>query len=149
MPYGIARGMLRALPLGGLIALAACGNWARVGTDPQPNPTQNLAAVLDESTIFRRIGRLAATGAIPFIGNVALLPGPADSVLAVLGVSLENRNLGFERQGDQGFVARYRVDLTFRRDSGATNRYVPAGASIVSPSTSKVAFPSSTTYSSS
>src|SRR5919204_5367988 len=39
--------------------------------------------------------------------------------------------------------------VAFRRDSGRTNTNVPAGASTVSPSTSKVAFPSSTTYSSS
>jgi GWxTD domain-containing protein len=48
---------------------------------------------------------------------MAFLPGPGDSSLAVLALSLENRALGFERQGTQGFVARYRVDISFRRDS--------------------------------
>jgi hypothetical protein len=39
--------------------------------------------------------------------------------------------------------------VAFRRDSGPTNTSVPGGASTTSPSTSKVAFPSSTMYSSS
>src|SRR6266540_839180 len=39
--------------------------------------------------------------------------------------------------------------VAFRRDSGRTDTNVPAGASNASPSTSKVAFPSSTMYSSS
>ena len=39
--------------------------------------------------------------------------------------------------------------VALRFDSGRTEMNVPAGASIVSPSTSKVAVPSSTTYTSS
>src|SRR5436190_12593324 len=39
--------------------------------------------------------------------------------------------------------------VAFRRDSGRTNTNVPGGVSTASPSTSKVAFPSRTMYSSS
>ena len=39
--------------------------------------------------------------------------------------------------------------VALRCDSGLTNTNVPAGASTVSPSISKVALPSSTTYNSS
>lgn len=117
MPLGIARGVRRTLPLCSLAILSACGSWTRVGTDTQPAPAQSLTSMLDQTGMFRRIGRLAATGSVPFIGNVALLPGSGDSVLAILALSLENRAFSFERQGDQGFVARYHVDIALVRDS--------------------------------
>lgn len=117
MSLGIARGVRRALPLAVLASTAACGSWTRVGTDTSPTPAQSVTSMLDATGMFRKIGRLAATGPIPFVGNVALLPAGGDSVLAVLALSMENRHLGFERQGDQGFTARYHVDITFARDS--------------------------------
>jgi len=117
MPYGIALGARRFALLPALVGLAACGSWTRVGTETAPRPAQTVTSMLDETGMFRQIGRLAATGAIPFVGNVALLPGSGDSVLAVLALSLQNRALGFERQGDQGFIARYHVDIAFTRDS--------------------------------
>lgn len=117
MSLGIARGARRVLPLVALIITAACGSWTRVGTDTSPPPAQSVTSMLDVTGMFRRIGRLAATGPVPFVGNVALLPAGGDSVLAVLALSMENRHLGFERQGDQGFVARYHVDITLARDS--------------------------------
>jgi GWxTD domain-containing protein len=116
MPYRVLGGARRSLPVVTLLALSACGSWTRVGEDDQPTPAQAVTSVLDETAVFRRIGRLAAGGAVPFIGNVAQLPGPGDSVLVLLALSLENRSLGFERQGTQGFAARYRVDLSFQRD---------------------------------
>ncbi|HEU4569296.1 MAG TPA: GWxTD domain-containing protein [Gemmatimonadales bacterium] len=106
----------RAVPCLAL-AVAACGGWSRIGSDTSPSPGQTLTAVLDETALFRRVGRLAADGPVPFVGDIALLPGPGDSVIGVLALSLENRALGFERQGDRGFVARYRVDIALRRDS--------------------------------
>ncbi len=115
MPHGVLRGTRRTLALLALLALPGCGSWTRVGTETQPTPSQTLTSVLDETAVFRRIGRLAVGGQVPFIGNVAILPAGGDSVLALLGLSLENRSLGFERQGTQGFTARYRVDITFQR----------------------------------
>ena len=117
MPFGIALGARRLVHLPLLAGLAACGSWTRVGTETAPRPAQSVTSMLDETGMFRQIGRLAATGAIPFVGNVALLPGSGDSVLAVLALSLQNRALSFERQGDQGFVARYHVDIALTRDS--------------------------------
>ena len=120
MPFAVRVRRRSTLPVLLLLpALAACGSWGRVGTEPAPSPTQNFTSVLDETAVFRRIGRLAAGGQVPFVGNVALLPGPGDSTLALLALSLENRALGFERAGPQGFAARYRVDLTFQREGAA------------------------------
>ena len=52
---------------------------------------------------------------MPFVGTVAFAAGPGDSVIAVLGLSLENRAFAFQREGNS-FVARYRVALSFKRD---------------------------------
>ena len=46
---------------------------------------------------------------------MAFAAGPADSVIGVLGLSLENRALAFQREGNV-FVARYRVSLSFKRE---------------------------------
>ena len=117
MQNATTQGAARALVIFALLGTLGCGSWTRAGTQGQPEPTQTLTAVLDETAVFQRIGRLAVGGPVPFVGAVAFLPGPADSTLAVLALSMENRALGFERQGTQGFVARYRVDISFRRDS--------------------------------
>lgn len=117
MQNDTSRGALRTLAFIALLGTSACGNWARAGTQEEPEPSQSLTAVLDETAVFQRIGRLAVNGPVPFVGSLAFLPGPGDSTLAVLALSLENRSLGFERQGTQGFIARYRVDISFRRDS--------------------------------
>jgi GWxTD domain-containing protein len=119
MPFAVQTRPRSTLPLLFLPALLACGSWSRVGTESAPTPAEHFTSVLDETAVFRRIGRLAAGGQVPFIGNVALLPGPGDSTLALLALSLENRALGFERAGAQGFAAHYRVDLTFQRDGAA------------------------------
>jgi GWxTD domain-containing protein len=46
---------------------------------------------------------------------VAFAAGPADSVIGLFGLSLENRALAFQREGNV-FVARYRVSLGFQRE---------------------------------
>src|SRR5882724_360378 len=51
------------------------------------------------------MGRLAAGEPLPFVGTVAFAAAPADSVVALLGLSLENRALAFQREGNV-FVAR-------------------------------------------
>ena len=46
---------------------------------------------------------------------MAFAAGPADSVIAVVGLSLENRALAFQREGNS-FIARYRVSLSLKRE---------------------------------
>ncbi|MBA3894889.1 MAG: GWxTD domain-containing protein [Gemmatimonadales bacterium] len=100
-------------------ALAAsafgCGSWKRVGSDEQPKPTETLTRLLNTTQFYQRLGRLAAGDPMPFVGTVAFAAGPADSVIAVLGLSLENRAFAFQREGNS-FVARYRVSLSFKRE---------------------------------
>jgi GWxTD domain-containing protein len=96
-------------------AALGCGNWKRVGTQSAPAPSDQLSALLNTAQFYQRLGRLAAGEPLPFVGTVAFAGAPADSVIAVLGLSLENRALAFQREGNV-FVARYRVTISFQRE---------------------------------
>lgn len=108
---------MRRLVLMAALAASAfgCGSWKRVGSDEQPKPTETLTRLLNTTQFYQRLGRLAAGDPMPFVGTVAFAAGPADSVIAVLGLSLENRAFAFQREGNS-FVARYRVSISFKRD---------------------------------
>ena len=108
--------MRRLVFMIGLAASATgCGSWKRVGSDEQPKPTETLTRLLNTTQFYQRLGRLAAGDPMPFVGTVAFAAGPADSVIAVIGLSLENRSFAFQREGNS-FVARYRVSLSFKRE---------------------------------
>ena len=108
---------MRGLVILALLCFAAvgCGSWHRVGTQDKPAPADQLTKVVDPSAFYQRLGRLAAGDPLPFVGTVAFAEGPKDSVITVLGLSLENRALSFQRDGNV-FVARYRVAISFQRE---------------------------------
>jgi GWxTD domain-containing protein len=110
---GVMRGLLAVVLLAG--AALDCGSWKRVGTQDAPTPADQLTKLVNVSAFYQRLGRLAAAEPLPFVGTVAFVAGPADSVITVLGLSLENRALAFQREGNL-FVARYRVSISFRRE---------------------------------
>jgi GWxTD domain-containing protein len=101
-----------------LLAAAAlhCGSWRRVGTQDSPAPADQLTQLVNAPAYYQRLGRLAAGDPMPFVGTVAFAAGPGDSVITVLGLSLENRALAFQRAGNL-FVARYRVSISFQREN--------------------------------
>lgn len=103
------------------LAVGGCGSWQRVGTSPGTSPEQSLTEVLDMASVYKRLGRLVAPGPVPFIGDVVYAAGPGDSTNAVVGISLENRALSFQREAGR-FVARYRVEIVFEPSSGAAIR---------------------------
>jgi GWxTD domain-containing protein len=107
------------LVLAVLFAAAAlgCGNWKRVGSQDGPAPADQLTQLMNISNFYQRLGRLAAAEPLPFVGTVAFAAGPADSVITALGLSLENRALAFQREGNL-FVARYRVTISFQPAAG-------------------------------
>ncbi|HEX7336366.1 MAG TPA: GWxTD domain-containing protein [Gemmatimonadales bacterium] len=107
---------MRRLVIAGLLAGAAlgCGNWKRVGSQDTPTPADQLSQLVNISGFYKRLGRLAAGDPLPFVGTVAFAAGPADSVITLIGLSLENRALAFQREGNL-FVARYRVSISFQR----------------------------------
>ena len=107
------RGLLAVVLLAG--AALDCGSWKRVGTKDAPTPADQLTKLVNVSAFYQKLGRLAAEEPLPFVGTVAFVAGPADSVITLLGLSLENRALAFQREGNL-FVARYRVSISFQRE---------------------------------
>ena len=98
--------------------LAGCGSWSRVGSEDERPAGEQLTDILDTRALYDRIGRLSGGEPLPFIGEVAFAANTGDSVQALLGLSLQNRALSFQREGD-GFVARYHVDVSFAPATGA------------------------------
>jgi GWxTD domain-containing protein len=97
-----------------LIGTASCGSWRRVGEDERAaSSSETLTRLFNVQAYYQSLGRLAAGEPLPFVGSVAFARGPGDSTIALLALSLENRALSFQREGN-GFVARYRVDLTLQ-----------------------------------
>jgi GWxTD domain-containing protein len=107
MRWFVTAGVLGAMAFG-------CGSWKRVGTQDTPSPADQLTHLVNIPQYYQRLGRLAAGEPLPFIGSVAFAAGPGDSVITLLGLSLENRALAFQRDGNL-FVARYRVSISFQR----------------------------------
>ena len=88
------RGLLVLTMLG---AAMGCGSWKRVGSKDAPAPADQFTQLINTSAVYQRLGRLAAGDPLPFVGTVAFVGGPADSVITVLGLSLENRAFAFQR----------------------------------------------------
>ena len=92
-----------------------CGSWKRVGTRDAPAPADQLSQLVNVTSFYQKMGRLAAGDPLPFVGAVAFAAGPGDSVITLIGLSLENRALAFQREGNL-FIARYRVSISFQRE---------------------------------
>ena len=97
------------------LALLGCGSWQRVGTERPPTPQETLTDLFDLRGVYARLGRLVGNPPLPFVATMATVAGPGDSAVAVVGISLENRALAFQRD-DPGFTAMYRLNLTFSRE---------------------------------
>ena len=66
------------------------------------------------TALYQRMGRLAGGNPLPFVGSTAFYAGRNDSTIVLLGLSLENRTLSFQRK-DRDFLARYRVEVGIQR----------------------------------
>ncbi len=97
--------------------LAACGGWKRVGTEDAKAPSEGFSALLNQQALFQRLGRLSAGEPLPFTGSLAQVKGAGDTVIVILGLSLENRALSFQKD-DNAYVARYRIDASFQPTTG-------------------------------
>ena len=96
-------------------AIAGCGSWSRVGSGgDQVRPSETLTEFLNVQAYYKRIGRLAAGDPVPFVGTVASAAGVADTTIALVALSLENRAFSFQKEGNS-FAARYHVDIAFTR----------------------------------
>jgi GWxTD domain-containing protein len=110
------------LALGLLIAgvAAGCGGGAGQGRSSRtPAPVaDDMPAAASTTSLYRGVGRLAAGDPLPFVGTLAFAAGVGDTALTVLGLSLDNRSLNFQRE-PSGYTAHYRVDITLRPETGA------------------------------
>ncbi len=99
-----------------MTALGACGPWQRVGAPPPRKPeAEQATALFDPTAIYRALGYVTGAGQIRFVGNIRMLAGHgADTALAVVALSMQNRYLAFRRDSG-GFAATYRVELAFRQ----------------------------------
>jgi GWxTD domain-containing protein len=94
-------------------ALGVAGCAAPAATDaPEPRPRPEIARPLD---VYRAAGLLTGPDAFPVVADLATLAGPADSAFLLVGISLPNSTLQFQRDGD-AFAARYLVALRVTRD---------------------------------
>ena len=95
-----------------------CGSWQRVGSSDAPAPGTTMPRLFDATSTYRSMGFLATAGPLPFVASIRYLRGPGpDSTLALFSLSLANSAISFQRAGSE-FVAEYRVEATFRVDSG-------------------------------
>lgn len=117
-------GRALALALLAAFALEGCGSGRAVspptpGGAPSPLPTgvpqgADLGG-FDAVPLYRQMGLFADGAPMPFVGSVTFLGGrTGDSTYALVTISLANRALKFEREGDR-FGASYSVTLEARR----------------------------------
>lgn len=99
-------------------SLAGCTSWQRVSDPGTTSPEESLVQLFNPGALYRSLGRLVATEGVPYIGTVAFLAGPGDSTRTLVGLSLTNRSLAFERRGDF-HEAQYRVEYTLTRSGMA------------------------------
>jgi GWxTD domain-containing protein len=104
----------RRLPLASSLFLVACGGSRTQPTGPAPSTEQTLNELFNLSTLYQRIGRLAANGPMPFVGAVAFVAGQGDSTVARIALSFENHAFAFQRDG-RAFSTRFRVEYAFTR----------------------------------
>lgn len=99
--------------------LAACTTWQRVGEDVTASPEQQLTQLFNPSVLYTRLGRFVSSTQIFYVGSMAFVPGRGDSTLAVIGISLSNREFAFQREG-AGYAAKYRVEYQLTRPGTPT-----------------------------
>ncbi len=113
------RQSLAAFLAGWILLVSACSSGRTApGNLTQASTEQTLSELFNLSTVYQRIGRIAAGAPVPFVGSVALVAGRGDSAVAFVGLSMENRGFAFQRDG-RTFAARYRVEMGFQRAGSA------------------------------
>src|SRR3954471_8702610 len=105
--------------LGSVFYLGCSSSGTHPNADPDPRllPPAGTPAP-DISELYRRIGLIAAPGAVSFVGKVSSFATPRpDTTLVLVSISISNRALTFAREGDR-YRAPYEVRVALNR--GAT-----------------------------
>jgi GWxTD domain-containing protein len=107
------------LPLLLVATLFACSRSPGVER-PRPGRTQPFSRPLE---IYRDLGFMAGPAQFPVVASFKTIAGPADSSYVLVGLSIPNSALRYQRDGN-GFFAEYTVNLTFMdADSVVVRRY--------------------------
>jgi len=107
----------RASVLGLVLLSIGCGGGVQRPGSATPSTEQTLSELFNLSAVYQRIGRIAASGPMPFVGALGFAAGSGDSTITKVGLSFENHAFAFQR--DPGsFSTRFRVEYSFQR-SGA------------------------------
>src|SRR4026208_1487752 len=104
---------LRRAPAAGLLLAAlACGGGRTSAGGVTPSTEQTLTELFNLPALYQRMGRLAASGPLPFVGNLAFVAGRGDSTVARVALSFENHAFAFSREA-RAFSTRIRVEYSF------------------------------------
>ena len=109
------RVLIRPLvPVWLLAALAGCAAQRTTPGTATPSTEQTLGELFNLPSVYQRLGRLAAAGPMPFVGNLGFLKGRGDSTIARIGLSFENHAFAFAREGTH-YLARARIEFGLTR----------------------------------
>lgn len=86
---------------------------------PAAAQEEDIARLFSNDKFYEEHGIPVAKGDVPFVGDLWLLPGTADSTRGLLGVGLSNTALRFTRDDAGGWHASYRVTAKLDPESGA------------------------------
>jgi GWxTD domain-containing protein len=102
---------------GGLLCMGVLLLGAPAGCvrGPSERTAPRAAVVGRPLEVFRQAGLITGPESFPVVGSITAMAGPGDSTYLVVGLSLPNSALRFQRDG-AGFSARYHVSLAFQRD---------------------------------
>lgn len=113
------------------IVLSACAGRQRVGADDEPNTPGRADGIARPTTaggftnaagIYQQMGLIAPAQPVAFVGTVRYVAtATADTTLALVAVSLQNRALTFARDNDR-YRAVYEVRAEFRRGAETVRR---------------------------
>jgi hypothetical protein len=96
-----------------LAVLSAC-----LATPAAAQDDLDLSEIFTNRGFYEENGILEAVGDVAFVASLWLLPGPADSTRALIGVSLSNSDLLFERSGEGPWRASYIVTAELDPEKG-------------------------------
>jgi GWxTD domain-containing protein len=116
----MTRTSCHSIILAGLLAFTttACTSWQRVGEPGATSPEESLLQLFNPNRLYQQLDRMVSASGVPFVAVSAQLPGAAGNTRVLIGVSVANRSLAFERTGDL-YQARYRIEYTLTRSGAA------------------------------
>jgi len=110
----LAPSLRRATAVGLLLLVAACGGGRTAPGGVGTSTEQTLSELFNLTSLYQRMGRLAANGPMPFVGSVVFVAGRGDSTVTRVGLSFDNHAFAFQRDG-RFFSTRFRVEYAFVR----------------------------------